>query len=813
MDETMQESQSQDDASVKASSIIETTELQDVDELANDDLNDSSLSLDGTTDQSMQQSLPLPSGYEFDAPLRTAHSSTTSARTTPKSVLPSRKGERKFVGVRVPQPKFKPLPYASSRTGLVFDTRMRHHMDQISSDDDAHPERPQRIFSIWNEIRKAGLLIEDENAEDADQDFKLLRIAVREAEDEELLLVHSREHVDFVKSCETWDLSEIKKRTEVGEGESSIYWHSLTWLCAQLAAGGAIEATRAVAFRLVRNAVAIIRPPGHHAEHDKPGGFCFFDNVAVAARNIQEETKRESEPIRKILILDWDVHHGNGVQQAFYDDPNVLYISLHVYANGEFYPHGDYGDHLHWGSGSAEGKTVNIPWIHQGMRDADYLLAFQQIVMPIASEFDPDLVMISAGFDAAAGDPLGMCFVSPAGYGHMTHMLMQLANGKVVACLEGGYNLQSIAVSALAMTRTLMGEPPERIGELAPSPSAVQTIQNVIETQSRFWNCMHPKVKALDNHRELGSERLHDVVREYQSKTLFESYQMAELKIRRKGLSRTFKDQVLALFNYGEKRPLLVILHDPPEILGIPDPRTSQIELHNTFLDTAAAIVPPDSLRQRQQDCRELALYLWQNYIETGDSTHVIFMGIGDAYNGIAELYKAHPIILKNVTLTVGFLAEHDIRGVSDQEDELVSKTYARNTLILVSSEHPVWDPEGRKLKKRHGNVEKSKRSRLQEMLIYDRDTVLEALADCTAGWKEQLSQDEPVSPIMIDDGVGNDNAMDIDRGRSVANPVWIDGANDGFISQVQTSPMKAGFSTPPVGHFPTAKQATPTRP
>ena len=584
--------ESQDDSSVKASSVIETTEFLDVDELAQDDPNDSSMSLDGTADRPARQPVqPVPDTSGFRSSTRVdddgqyaTSSNDSSTPTTPIISSAAQPGEQRLIGVKVPPPRFKPLPYASSRTGAVFDVRMRHHMDQTSSDDDAHPERPARIFEIWNEIKQAGLTIEDEHGPDAAEEFKLVRIGVREATDAELLLVHTKEHVEFVKSCESWDIEKVKQQTLVGEGESSIYWHNLTWMCAQLAAGGAIEATRAVAYGLVRNAVAIIRPPGHHAEHDKPGGFCFFDNVAVAARNIQEESKSWPEPVRKILILDWDVHHGNGVQQAFYDNPNVLYISIHVYQDGHFYPHGTYGNHLHWGTGSAEGKTVNIPWIDNGMRDADYLLAFQQIVMPIATEFDPDLVMISAGFDAAAGDPLGQCFVSPAGYGHMTHMLMQLARGKVVACLEGGYNLRSIAVSALAMTRTLMGEPPERVGELAPTPSAVQTIQKVINTQSQFWNCLHPKTKALQKHRELGSERLHDVIREYQAKTFFDNYGMSELKVRSKGPSKSFNNQVLATFNFQEKRPLLVIFHDPPEVLGVPDPRNSQLELHNTFL-------------------------------------------------------------------------------------------------------------------------------------------------------------------------------------------------------------------------------------
>ena len=324
----------------------------------------------------------------------------------------------------------------------------------------------------------------------------------------------------------------------------SVYLHYQTWLCASLAAGGAIEATKAVVAGQVKNAIAIIRPPGHHAEHDRPSGFCFFNNVCVAAKVCQADFP---DDCRKILILDWDVHHGNGVQQAFYTDPNVLYISIHLHRNGDFYPQGPYGNHLHCGEGAGVGRNVNIPWSHPGMTDADYIYAFQQVVMPIAVEFAPDLVIISAGFDAAEGDLLGQCHVSPAGYAHMTHMLMQLARGRVVACLEGGYNLRSIAKSALAVTRTLMGEPPDRLVEsLEPTPTAIDTVQLVIRQQAKFWKCLYPKRMDGITRPEMHSERLHDVMRQWQSKMLWEQYRMSELFILRNGISRSFDKQVLA---------------------------------------------------------------------------------------------------------------------------------------------------------------------------------------------------------------------------------------------------------------------------
>ena len=323
----------------------------------------------------------------------------------------------------------------------------------------------------------------------------------------------------------------------------SVYLHHNTFECATLSVGGAIEACRAVVMGHVKNAIAVIRPPGHHAEHDEPAGFCFFNNVPIAARVCQDNFP---EKCRKIFILDWDVHHGNGIQHAFYDDPNILYISLHVHKNGQFYPGKPDGDHLHCGEGLGIGKNVNIPWADHGMGDGDYMFAFQQVVMPIAAEFDPDFVIVSAGFDAAEGDKLGGCHVTPPCYAHMTHMLMSLAKGKIAVCLEGGYNLRSIAKSALAVTRTLMGEPPDRLDPIEPSPLGVSTVQLVMRQQSKFWKCMYPKEMGKGSKGRVEGERLHDIIRAWQSKVMFDEFTMTSLFILREKISKSFENQVLA---------------------------------------------------------------------------------------------------------------------------------------------------------------------------------------------------------------------------------------------------------------------------
>jgi histone deacetylase 6 len=246
--------------------------------------------------------------------------------------------------------------------------------------------------------------------------------------------------------------------------------------------------------------------------------------------------------------LDWDVHHGNGIQHAFYEDPNVLYISLHVYKNGTFYPGLKDGNLDYCGEGAGIGRNVNIPWPAHGMGDAEYIYAFQEVVIPIATEFDPDLVIISAGFDAAEGDELGGCHVTPACYAHMTHMLMRLAKGKIAVCLEGGYNLRSIARSALAVTRTLMLQPPDRLAEDLgqPQANAVRTIEQVKREQSKYWKCLFPKHPDRSTPSFKDALRFNDIIREWQSQKLSQEHLMVPLTIKKSGITQTFEHNVLA---------------------------------------------------------------------------------------------------------------------------------------------------------------------------------------------------------------------------------------------------------------------------
>ncbi|KAG6484261.1 hypothetical protein ZIOFF_061056 [Zingiber officinale] len=236
----------------------------------------------------------------------------------------------------------------------------------------------------------------------------------------------------------------------------------------------------------------VVRPPGHHAGVAQAMGFCLHNNAAVASLAAQ------SAGAKKILIVDWDVHHGNGTQEIFEGNKSVLYISLHRHENGRFYPGTGAVDEV--GSMDGEGFSVNIPWNCGGVGDKDYIFSFQHVVIPIALQFDPDITIVSAGFDAARGDPLGCCDVTPAGYAQMTHMLSSVSQGKLLVILEGGYNLRSISSSATAVVKVLLGENPSpRLNDNVPSKAGLQTILQVMEVQMKYWPILKPDFMMLQS--------------------------------------------------------------------------------------------------------------------------------------------------------------------------------------------------------------------------------------------------------------------------------------------------------------------------
>ncbi|KAG7192918.1 Histone deacetylase hda1 [Scheffersomyces spartinae] len=431
-------------------------------------------------------------------------------------------------------PPVKPqLFYTPLKTGIVYDVRMRYHAKIFTSYFeyiDPHPEDPRRIYRIYKILAEAGLIHDSSLSGTNDLGPLMVKIPIREASSEEILQVHLPEHLAFIQLTETMSRDQLLEETEKGD---SIYVNNDLYLLAKLSCGGSIEACKAVVQGKVKNSLAIVRPPGHHAEPNTPGGFCLFSNVAVAAKNILNSFP---DSVRRIVVLDWDIHHGNGTQKAFYNDPRVLYISLHRYENGRFYPGTKFGGANMVGEDEGEGFNVNIPWRSPGMHDGDYVYAFNRVIMPIIEQFDPDLCIISSGFDAADGDIIGGCHVTPAGYGYMTHLLKAIGKGKLAVILEGGYNLDSISKSALGVAKVLVGEPPESTISMQPHLETIEVIDEVIKIQLKYWSCLRIGVpsKLFEDVFDLSNQKLiniADPIRAYQAAELCNKHSFTSLPI------------------------------------------------------------------------------------------------------------------------------------------------------------------------------------------------------------------------------------------------------------------------------------------
>jgi len=334
-------------------------------------------------------------------------------------------------------------------TGLLYDERFLRHKAPYE-----HPENPGRLTAIWEHLGQEGL------AE------RSLRVAAREASREELLAIHTEGHIAEIESTVRHAFVQLDPDTYASRDSA---------LAALLAAGGLVDLVTAVLRGDCDNGFALLRPPGHHAEADRAMGFCLYNNVAVAARAAQRAGARH------VAIVDWDLHHGNGTQNSFYGDPDILYFSTHQYP---FYPGTGAIEEI--GEGEARGRTVNVPW-PGGRGDADYLAAFERVLLPIARAFGPELLLVSCGFDAAEGDPLGAMRISPAGYAQMTSRLRSLAGGRLVLALEGGYNLEAISASAAACLRVLLGEAAPATQPGAISREADRVLERVAAVQRPFW--------------------------------------------------------------------------------------------------------------------------------------------------------------------------------------------------------------------------------------------------------------------------------------------------------------------------------------
>ncbi|EFA04105.2 histone deacetylase 7 [Tribolium castaneum] len=384
-------------------------------------------------------------------------------------------------------------------TGLAYDSQMLKHAC-ICGNNAIHPEHAGRLQSIWSRLLETGLV------------SRCDRLRPRKASTTELQMCHSEAHALLYGTSSMnrhkMDMSKLSSLPVTafvrlpcgGIGvDTDTTWNEVyTAPAARMAVGCTVDLAVRTWTGDIRNGFAVVRPPGHHAEPQQAMGFCFFNSVAIAARVLQREHR-----VHKILIFDWGVHHGNGTQDIFYDDPRVLVISMHRHDDGNFFP--GTGSPGECGAGAGVGFNVNIAWsggLNPPLADADYLAAFRAIVMPIAREFNPDIVLVSAGFDATDGHlpPLGGYKVSAACFGHMTRQLMQLARGRVVLALEGGYDLPSICDSAEECVRVLLGDSPSPIApsELARAPcgNAVLALQKVISVQSAHWPCLQEAAKS-----------------------------------------------------------------------------------------------------------------------------------------------------------------------------------------------------------------------------------------------------------------------------------------------------------------------------
>jgi acetoin utilization deacetylase AcuC-like enzyme len=334
-------------------------------------------------------------------------------------------------------------------TALVYDPLFLEHITPAH-----HPEQPQRVQKAWLVLEALQWLERD----------GLVQLAPRPATVDELALVHDRAYIREVEAFS----AEVGRETKIG-GKLSRFFTTDTYISpksyevARMAAGAPLAAIDAIMQGEANNAYCLVRPPGHHALPDEAMGFCLFNNVAVAARYALDHYGLE-----RVMIIDYDVHHGNGTQDIFYDDPRVLYFSVH---QAPFYPGTGLSDEL--GEGAALGTTINVPLPAQTAFDT-YEAVFRQIMAPASDRFDPQLILVSAGFDAHWKDPIGDMYLSIAGFARLTQIIIEqanfLCNGRLVMVQEGGYDLDAMANGVATCINLLLGDD-AAVDNLGPPPT------------------------------------------------------------------------------------------------------------------------------------------------------------------------------------------------------------------------------------------------------------------------------------------------------------------------------------------------------
>ena len=309
------------------------------------------------------------------------------------------------------------------KVGYVYDPIYLKH------DTGQHPENASRLEAIISHLEQTQLI------------RQLTPIRPRAVSIEELALVHHKQHIAHVQEV---------ARGGGGWLDADTVMSPDSYEAALYAAGGIIKASEAVMQGDIGSAFALVRPPGHHATATQAMGFCLFNNVAITAKYALAKYELE-----RVAIIDFDVHHGNGTQASFYDNPQVLYTSTH---QSPFYPGTGYIDET--GKDEAKGTTVNIP-LPAGCGDNEYFLAFEQILVPVVRRFQPQLILVSAGYDPHWADGLAMMQVSVTGFAQMARIIKGLADelcsGRLVFTLEGGYSLTALAASVKATFDVLLG--------------------------------------------------------------------------------------------------------------------------------------------------------------------------------------------------------------------------------------------------------------------------------------------------------------------------------------------------------------------
>lgn len=345
-------------------------------------------------------------------------------------------------------------------TGIIKDSvYLQHEMGTY------HPESPERLYVIYKMLEKVGSRL------------NLKDIPSRGATIEEIATNHDPRYIREIAATAGRPLTCLDPDTSTC---------AYSWEASCKAVGGLFNLVDAVVEGRVRNGFALVRPPGHHAEYRRAMGFCLFNNIALAARHVLN-----GHGLQRVAVVDYDLHHGNGTQNAFYDTDQVLYLSTHQFPH---YP--GTGRLTEVGKGKGEGLTVNVP-LAEGDGDAEYLTVFHMIVAPIIEAYKPELILVSAGFDAHKADPLGGMKITEDGYELMTQMLMHLAanqcGGKLVLTLEGGYNLDALRNSVERVLLCMSHyDPKNEPIPVEPSRDALTSsfrrrLQEIMSAHRQYW--------------------------------------------------------------------------------------------------------------------------------------------------------------------------------------------------------------------------------------------------------------------------------------------------------------------------------------